>query len=41
MVEEMGASDTNEAWYLVELLGGKKSISGKWVFKKNLNAEGR
>ena len=31
----------NEAWDLVELLGGKKPISSKWVFKKKTNVEGK
>jgi hypothetical protein len=41
MVEEMTALDKNEAWDLVEFLTGRNLIGCKWVFKKNLNAEGR
>jgi len=31
----------NEAWDLVELSVGRKPIGIKWVFKKNMNAEGK
>jgi hypothetical protein len=41
MDEEMASLDKNEAWYLVELLAGRNPIGNKWVFKKNLNAEGK
>jgi hypothetical protein len=41
MDEEMAALDKNEAWYLVELLTGRKPIGSKWVFKKKLNVKGK
>ena len=41
MVEEMEALDKNEAWDLVEFLGGRKPIGSKWLFKKKLNATGK
>jgi len=41
MVDEMASLDKNEAWYLVELLDGKKCIGRKWVFKKKMNIEGK
>ena len=41
MVEEMDALDKNEAWDLVQLLVGRNSIGSKWLFKQNLNAEGK
>jgi hypothetical protein len=41
MDEEMASLDKNEAWDLVELLTGRKTIGSKWVFKKKLNAEGK
>jgi hypothetical protein len=41
MVEEMDALDKNEACDLVEFPSGRKTISNKWVFKKNLNVEGK
>eukprot|EP00253_Pinus_taeda_P021843 PITA_21843 len=31
----------NEAWDLVELLGGRKPIGSKWVFRKKTNAKGK
>jgi len=40
MVDEMASLHKNEVWDLVELLAGKKPISGKWVFKKKTNAKG-
>jgi len=41
MVDEMAYFHKNEAWDLVEFLGGRKSIGSKWVFKKKTNAEGK
>jgi hypothetical protein len=41
MVEEMDALDKNEAWDIVELPAGRKSIGSKWLFKKKFNAEGK
>jgi hypothetical protein len=41
MEEEMASLDKNEAWDLVELPTGRNPIGIKWVFKKNLNAEGK
>jgi hypothetical protein len=41
MVEEMDALDKNEAWDIVELPAGRKSIGRKWLLKKNFNAEGK
>jgi hypothetical protein len=41
MVEEMSSLDKNEAWYLVELRTGRNPIGNKWVFKRNLNVEGK
>jgi hypothetical protein len=41
MVEEMDALDKNEAWDIVELLAGRKSVGGKWIFKKKFNAQGK
>jgi hypothetical protein len=41
MDEEMTTLDKNEAWDLVELLTGRNPIENKWVFKKNLNVEGK
>ena len=40
MEEEM-ALDKNEAWDLVELPTRRNTIGNKWVFKKNLSAEGK
>ena len=37
----MDALDKNEAWDLVQLPGGRKSIGRKCLFKKKLNAEGK
>ena len=33
--------DKNEAWDIVELPVGRKSIGSIWLFKKNFNAEGK
>ena len=41
MVDEMTSLHRNEAWDLVELLAGRKPIERKWVFKKNMNVEGK
>jgi hypothetical protein len=41
MVEEMDASNKNEAWDLVELLVGRKYVGRKWLFKNKLNTEGK
>ena len=41
MVEEMDALDKNEAWDIVELPAGRKSVGSKWLFKKKFNAEGK
>ena len=41
MVEEMDALDKNEAWDIVELPAGRKSVGSKWLFKKNFNAQGK
>jgi hypothetical protein len=41
MDEEMASLDKNEAWDLMDLSTGRKPIGSKWVFKKNLNAEGK
>jgi hypothetical protein len=41
MDEEMEGLGKNEAWDLVELSTGRKTIGSKWVFKKKLNAEGK
>jgi hypothetical protein len=41
MEEEMASLDKNEAWDLVEFPTGRNPIGRKWVFKKNLNAEGK
>ena len=40
MVEEMDALDKNEAWDIVELPAGRKSVGRKWLFKK-FNAQGK
>jgi hypothetical protein len=39
MVEEMDALDKNEAWDIVELSAGRKSIGTKWLFKNKFNAQ--
>ena len=41
MVDEMASLHKNEAWDLVELPSGRKPIGSKWVFKKNINVEGK
>ena len=41
MVDEMASLNKNEAWDLVELSAGRKSIGRKWVFKKKMNVEGK
>jgi hypothetical protein len=41
MVEEMDALDKNEAWDIVELPTGRKSIGSKWLFKNKFNAQGK
>ena len=41
MVDEMASLHKNEAWDLVELPAGRKSIGSKWVFKKKTNAKGK
>ena len=41
MVDEMASLHKNEAWDLVELSAGRKPIGRKWVFKKNMNVEGK
>jgi hypothetical protein len=41
MIEEMDALDKNEAWDIVELPAGRKSVGSKWLFKKKFNAEGK
>jgi hypothetical protein len=41
MDEEMAALDKNKALDLVDLLTGINPIDNKWVFKKNLNVEGK
>ena len=41
MVDEMTSLHKNEAWDFVELLGGRKPIRIKWVFKKKMNVEGK
>eukprot|EP00253_Pinus_taeda_P021312 PITA_21312 len=41
MVYEMTSFHKNEAWDIVELLAGRKSIGSKWVFKMKTNTEGK
>ena len=41
MVDEMTSLHKNETWDLVELLAGRKPIGIKWVFKKNMDVEGK
>ena len=41
MDEEMDSLDKNEAWNLVQLPAGRKSIGRKQLFKNKLNAEGK
>ena len=37
----MEALDKNEAWDIVEFPNGRKPIGNKWLFKNNLNVEGK
>ena len=37
----MDSLDKNEAWNLVQLPTRRNAIGRKWLFKKNLNAEGK
>jgi hypothetical protein len=37
----MDALDKNEAWDIVGLQDGRKSVGSKWLFKKKFNAEGK
>ena len=41
MVDEMASLHKNEAWDLVEFPARRKAIGRKWVFKKNMNVEGK
>ena len=41
MVDEMASLHKNEAWDLVEFSVGRKTIGSIWVFKKNMNVEGK
>ena len=41
MVDEMESLHKNEAWDLVDMSAGRKPIERKWVFKKNMNSEGK
>ena len=41
MDEKMDSLDKNEAWNLVQLPAGRKSVGSKWLFRKKLNAEGK
>ena len=41
MFDEMASLHKNEAWDLVEFPNGRKPIGRKWVFKKNMNVEGK
>jgi len=41
MVDEMASSNKNEAWNLLELSAGRKSIGSKLVFKKKMKAKGK
>jgi hypothetical protein len=41
MVEEIESLDKNEAWDLVDLCTGRKSIGNKWVFKNKVNEKGK
>ena len=41
MVDEMASLHKNDAWDLVELPAGRKTIGSKWVFKKKMNVEGK
>ena len=41
MDEEMDSLDKNEAWNIVQLPTRRKVVEIKWLFKNNLNAEGK
>ena len=41
MVDEMKSLHKNEEWDLVELPARRKPNGRKWVFKKNMNVEGK
>jgi hypothetical protein len=41
MDEEITSLDKNEAWDILLFPTRRKPIGNKWVFKKNLNAEGK
>ena len=41
MVEEIDAQDTSEAWDIVELPAGRKSVGSKQLFKNKFNAQGK
>jgi hypothetical protein len=41
MVEEMESLHKNATWDLVELPSGRKIVSSKWVFKKNMSVVGQ
>eukprot|EP00253_Pinus_taeda_P035316 PITA_35316 len=41
IVDEITSLYKNKAWHLVELSAGRKPIGSKWVFKNNMNAEGK
>ena len=41
MEEEMESLINNDTWDLVALPDGRRTISSKWVFKRNTNAVGR
>jgi hypothetical protein len=39
MVEEIDALDKNEAWDIVELPAGRKTVGSKWLFNKNVEGK--
>jgi hypothetical protein len=41
VVEKMESLDKNYVWDLVELPTRRNTIGRKWVFKKNINVEGK
>jgi hypothetical protein len=41
MVEEMKTLEKNESWYPMDFPTERNLIGNKWVFKKNLNVEGK
>jgi hypothetical protein len=41
MVEEIDSLDKNEACDIVEFPTGRKSVGRKWLFKNNINVEGK